>query len=361
MDKACTQTIHSPDHLPVSIITGFLGSGKTTLLNYLVQQPEMQNVVVLINEFGEIGIDHLLIETITDEIILLQSGCICCQMNGDFVSTLTDLYERRITGEVERFDHVLVETTGIADPAPIIHSLLSDAQLVPRYRLATIVTTVDTVLGNSQLREQRESAKQIIFADKLLFTKSDLSDQSTRESLTTMVRQLNPEASISEVVNGEIAPSEIFTQTTIKKNRDISETTRWLGVENISKRAGDDQSGISAGHADAITTFSVTLDRAIAWPDFVEWIEELLFSRSRQILRIKGILNIDGGSGPTIFQAVQHMLYPPRQLTNWPDEQRQSILVFITYNLSRTAIETSLSQFFEDRYTSGMSPIEARA
>ena len=147
MDKPFVNAMAPPEQLPVSIITGFLGSGKTTLLNHLVQHPQMQDAVVLVNEFGEIGLDHLLIEAITEKIVLLQSGCICCQLNGEFASTLTDLYEKRLAGEIGEFSQVLVETTGIADPAPIIQSLLSNPQLAAHYRPGTVVATVDTVLG----------------------------------------------------------------------------------------------------------------------------------------------------------------------------------------------------------------------
>lgn len=345
MDKHGAQPGRPPEHLPVSIITGFLGSGKTTLLNQLVQHPKMENVAVLVNEFGEIGLDHLLIETITEEIVLLQSGCICCQINGDFVSTLTDLYEKRLAGDIREFSHVLVETTGIANPAPIIQSLISNQRLVSHYRLGTVVATVDTVLGESQLGEFKETVRQVALADKLLFTKIDLSDQAQRDSLTGIVRQLNPNASISEVANGSIEPSEVFIETSPLAGRKPNEIAAWLGKE----------------HTNSISSFSITLEGAFEWSEFVDWFDDLLFSRSRQILRVKGLLKVAGKSGPVVIQSVQHMLYPPIELERWPDSKRESALVFITCNLSRTAIDTSLQQFFLSRSTPNLRTADIHA
>lgn len=309
------------------------------MLNHLVQHAEMGEVAVLINEFGEVGLDHLLVETITEEIILLQSGCICCQMNGDFVSTLVDLYEKRLAGEVGNFGHVLVETTGIADPGPIIQALLSNRQLVSHYRLGTVIATIDTVFGESQLQEHREAVRQVSFADKLLFCKIDLSDQAQRDTLTTAIRQLNPRASISEVEGGRIAPSEVFLSESRIKDRDVGDIADWLGAQ----RSELAQPGV---HSDAISSFSITLQEALDWDEFIEWIDALLCSRSRQILRIKGLLNIRGKTGPVVVQAVRNMLYPPVELTQWPDAEQQSVIVFICCDLSASVIENSLRQFF---------------
>jgi len=339
MNPSATLSAISPERFPVSIITGFLGSGKTTLLNYLVQQNEMGKVAVLINEFGEIGLDHLLVETISDEIMLLQSGCICCQMNGDFVSTLIELHERRVAGDVEAFTHVLVETTGVADPAPIIRALLSNRKLMSHYRLGSVVATVDTVLGESQLLVHREVARQISLADKLLFCKVDLSDQAQRDSLTTIVRKLNPRASISEVTGGVIACREVFLHESRMKERDPGEIEDWLGQQPHAAAASNSHSG-------AIHTFSIAMHGTLEWDNFVAWIDALLTSRSRQILRIKGLLNIRGKNGPIVIQAVQNMLYPPVELAKWPGTEQQSVIVFITCDLSQVAVEKSLSQFF---------------
>jgi G3E family GTPase len=361
MDKHGTYSDSPSARVPVSIITGFLGSGKTTLLNHLVQQPEMGNVAVLINELGEVGLDHLLFETITDEIILLQSGCICCQMRGDFVSALVDLYEKRLTGEIEAFAHVLVETTGIADPAPVIQALLSDRRLIEHYRLGTVVTTIDTVFGKSQLRDYQEAVRQVSLTDKLLFCKADLSDQAERDSLAAIVRQLNPKAPISEVIGGKIAPSDVFSNDSPIQERDTHEITNWLGEAHCHNRTSDRDAAALRTHLDAITSCSISLDGALDWDDFVEWIDDLLFSRSSQILRIKGILNIRGRKGPIVIQAVQHMLYSPVELSNWPGSKHQSVMVFITSGLSQTAIEKSLDQFFAVRSSITPRSVESHA
>lgn len=346
MNKPDTDSKTPSEHLPVSIITGFLGSGKTTLLNHLVQHPDMGNVAVLVNEIGEIGLDHFLIETISEEIILLQSGCICCQLNGDFISTLIDLYEKRLAGEVENFTHVLVETTGIADPAPIVQALLLDQQLVSHYRLGNIVTTVDTVFGHAQLSRHQECIRQVSLADKLLLTKSDLSEKPAREALISALRQLNPNAAISELINGRITPGELFDEPSLLANPDSKELAAWLGAETPATPSPGNAVDMTGVHTGGITSFSVTVDGAINWDELVDWLDDLLFSRSRQILRIKGMLNIIGKEGPIVIQAVQHVVYPPLELAKWPTAAHQSALVFITSDLSRAAIETSLRQFF---------------
>ena len=323
MDKVSTQ-------VPVSIITGFLGSGKTTLLNHLVQHPQMFDAVVLVNELGEIGLDHLLIETLTEEIVLLQSGCICCQMSGDFASTLIDLYEKRLAGEIGEFSQILVETTGIADPLPIIQSLLSNPQLAGHYRPGTVVTTVDTVLGESQLDNFPESVRQVSLADKILLTKTDQSDMPQRKSLTVIIQQLNPGVSIREISNGVIHPDEIFASTSpvAKRKPDTSAT------------------GPRFEHSKGIGSFRITLDSPIEWNNFVAWFDDLLFSRSRQILRVKGLLRVAGKRGPVVFQSVQHLVNEPIELQQWPDDKRESELIFITCDLSRAAVENSLRQTF---------------
>ena len=338
MDNTSTQ-------LPVSIITGFLGSGKTTLLNQLVRHTKMHDVVVLVNEFGEIGLDHLLIETLSEEIVLLQSGCICCQMSGDFAATLIDLYEKRLAGEIGEFSQILVETTGIADPLPIIQSLLSNPQLAAHYRPATVVTTVDTVLGESQLDEFPETVRQVSLADKILLTKTDQSETLQRQSLTAIVRQLNPGASIREIANGVIHPDEIFATTS-----------------PLTKRPPDTPvTGSDFEHSKGIGSFRISLDGPLEWTDFVAWFDDLLFSRSRQILRVKGLLQVAGKRGPVVFQSVQHMVYAPIELQQWPDETRASELIFITCDLSRAAVENSLRQHFSATSASTLFPVEACA
>ncbi len=338
MDKASAQ-------LPVSIITGFLGSGKTTLLNQLVQHPKMHDVVVLVNEFGEIGLDHLLIETLSEEIVLLQSGCICCQMSGDFASTLIDLYEKRLAGEIREFSQILVETTGIADPLPIIQSLLSNPQLAAHYCPGTVVTTVDSVLGESQLDEFPETVRQVSLADKILLTKTDQSETPQRRSLTAIVLQLNPGVSIHEIANGVIHPDEIFAATSpvTKRRPDTSAT------------------GSGFEHSKGITSFRITFDGPIEWKDFVDWFDDLLFSRSRQILRVKGLLRVAGKRGPVVFQSVQHMVYAPIELQQWPDGKCESELIFITCDLSRAAVENSLRQHFSATSAGTLFAVEACA
>jgi len=305
----------------------------------------MCDVVVLVNELGEIGLDHLLIETLSEEIVLLQSGCICCQMSGDFASTLIDLYEKRLAGEIGEFSQILVETTGIADPLPIIQSLLSNPQLAAHYRPGTVVTTVDSVLGKSQLEEFPETVRQVSLADKILLTKTDQSETPQRQSLSAIVRQLNPGVSIGEIANGVIHPDEVFASTSPVKNRQPDTLATGSGFE----------------HSKGIGSFRITLDSPIEWSDFVNWFDDLLYSRSRQMLRVKGLLRVAGKRGPVVFQSVQHMVYAPIELQQWPDEKRESELIFITCDFSCAAVEKSLRQNFSSTSDDTLFTVEACA
>ncbi|MBV9017042.1 MAG: GTP-binding protein, partial [Alphaproteobacteria bacterium] len=196
--------------IPVTVLTGFLGSGKTTLLNHVLKQPEMAATAVIVNEFGEIGLDHLLVESATEDVVLLNSGCLCCTVRGDIVNTLTDLFVRRVKGRVPYFTRAVIETTGLADPAPVLHALISDPIVAERYMIDGVVTTVDAVNGNGTLDRQPEAVKQAAVADRLIITKTDLAEGGTAEALARRLRALNPGAPQLRSVQGMVDPSELF-------------------------------------------------------------------------------------------------------------------------------------------------------
>lgn len=331
----------NPSPTPVSVITGFLGSGKTTLLNELIKHPTMDKVAVLVNEFGEVGLDHLLVETVSEDIVLLQSGCICCQVKEDLVTTLFDLFDKRKSGEIEAFTRVLIETTGVADPVPVIQVLISDPLLSSRFRLDGVITLVDSVFGESQLATHDESIKQVALADRLILTKADLVTPVELTPIKRRIQQLNPSATISEVIKGDIHPHSLFDSKLFNSDQQRQRNA----IEWLNKEQHDASRQTHHQHREGIDSISISLDNPIDWDCFSEWLDSLVFSRAENILRLKGILNVAGKSKPVVIQGVQHMFYPPSNLTEWPTEDRRSHLVFITYNFNPKAIEESLRAF----------------
>lgn len=337
----------SPASIPITVLTGFLGSGKTTLLNQLLGHAEMDKTAVLINEFGEISLDHLLVRRILGDIIQLSSGCLCCTMRGDLSDSLRELYVLRRQGKVPPFRRVMVETTGLADPIPILQTLMTDPIVVPRYHLEAVVTTVDAVFGARQLSWHGESAKQVAVADRLVMTKRDLADKSAVAALTERVRRLNPAAPLVFSEQGGVEPRELFGCGPFDPTAKSQNVRRWLNKEAYDERAHDHPHDVNR-HDDGIDAFCVSLDAPIAWKPFAAWMEALVSSHGDHLLRIKGVLNVIGQNKPVVIHGVQHVLYPPAILEAWPDDDRRSRLVFITHDLKRRYIEASLSVFRSD-------------
>jgi G3E family GTPase len=313
------------ERLPVSVITGFLGSGKTTLLKNLLQQPDMADTAVVINEFGEIGLDHLLVEEAKEDTILMSSGCLCCSIRGDLIDTLRRLYKRRDRGEVPKFKRLVIETTGLADPAPILQTLIGDPLLSAFYRLDGVVTTVDAVNGMDQLDRQFESVKQAAVADRLVLTKTDLAKPEQCAALEARLQALNPAAPLLPVAHGAVAAEQLFNAGLYNPAEKSPDVARWLKEEAYAEsnhhHHGHDHHGHhhdhdrAHGHAldvnrhdDHIRAFCLTHDRPIAWDKFVTWIEMLITMRGADLLRIKGILNIAGleRRGPPLAHRLHH-------------------------------------------------------
>lgn len=355
--------------IPVSLLTGFLGSGKTTLLNHLVRQPEMADALVIINEFGEMALDHMLVAHSTENLVMeMSSGCVCCSIRGDLVKTLRDITWRYARDGKRWFRRVLIETTGLADPAPIIHTLMTHPQIAPKYRLDGIVATIDMAAGMSTLDEHREAVKQAAVADALLLTKADLATEEQRSALLHRLEAINPAAPRWEVSNGEIAAQKVLNLGLFTAEGKSPDVARWLSEEAYAdakshgrthehhdhgQEAHDHSEHDAHGHAhdhgddhhdvnrhdDHIRAFCFTVEQPIPEEILADWLEVLMSFVGSRILRVKGILNIEGNEQPVVVHGVQHIFHPPVTLPAWPSEDRRSRLVFITHNVSKDVIE----------------------
>lgn len=335
-----------PDRTPVSIITGFLGSGKTTLLNRLLQDPGMAGAAVIINEFGEVGLDHLLVATPNENTVLLASGCICCTVRGELVDTLRDLFSRRRDGALPAFDRVVIETTGLADPVPIIQTVVTDEYLAPWLGLDSVVTLVDGVNGMLQLDQHAESVKQAATADRLLITKTDLAQPAAIDALRVRLARINPGAQTFVVTRGEIAPESLFGAALTRVDAGRGDVARWLGEAAFAGNEAPSAHGHAHAahdphrHGDRIQAFCIHLDQPVSAAGLTAWLTALAALRGASLLRVKGLLNVEGR--PVAVHAVQTVIHEPLALAHWPDADRRSRLVFITRDMTRAAIEATL-------------------
>ena len=344
--------------LPVSVLTGFLGSGKTTVLRHLLQQPEMSRVAVVINEFGEIGLDHLLVAAVDDSTVLLNNGCLCCSVRSDLIRTLRGFYVRRAAGEIMSFDRVVIETTGLGDPISIVHSLIRDPLLADCYRLDGVIATVDAIAGEATLDRHSEAIKQAAVADRLLLTKVDLATASAQANLSRRLRAINAAAPIVPTVQGVVSPRLLFNAGYYDPKTKSADVRRWLAAETYSEEhAGHDHrndhdeghghaaraTGEPNRHDDLIRSFCLVYNRPLPWPSVAEAIQGLINAHGADILRIKGVLNIQGRQTPTVIHGVQHVFHPPVLLDAWPDADHRSRLVFITRDVAKETVARSLS------------------
>ena len=340
------------DLTPVNIITGFLGSGKTTLLQRLLRAPELSDVAVLVNEFGEVGLDHHLLQNVAESTLLLENGCLCCAVRGDLQKALRDLLSRRTRGDVPHFRRVVIETSGLADPAPIAYTLLSEAVLRHHFRLSGIVTTVDAVNGASQLDRFAESLKQVSMADRLVVTKTDLSDQPSLAALRRRLRGLNVSAQIldSAEIGGDL--HYLLTDDIYDAAGKFREAAHWAAEEV------DEHSAHT--HTAEVQSFAAVFDRPLDWTAFGVWASMLLHRHGADVLRLKGLLNVEGVPTPVLINGVQHIVHPPSHLEAWPDADRRSRLIFIVRGLQRARIERSLA-VFNDLVNRSMSRPDQRS
>ena len=331
----------SAERMPVSLITGFLGSGKTTLLNKLLRHPGMADSAVIINEFGEVSLDHLLVEQVEGEIAVLASGCVCCTMRSDLEETLRALLAKRDRAEVPLFARVLVETTGLADPAPIVQLLLNNPLLSHFVRLDTVVTTMDAINAERQLGAQPEAVKQVAIADRLLLTKTDLGTAEATARLRERLAHLNPGATIETVQFGEIDPARLFGAALFDPERKSADVRRWLNETAYDVHGSDHHHHAHGEHERDIEAFCMIFGEPLDWMTVSAWLGALRRERGESLLRVKGILNLAGESAPVAIHGVHHVFHPPVLLHAWTDDDRRSRIVFITRGLTRREVEES--------------------
>ncbi len=339
--------------IPVTLLTGFLGAGKTTLLNHLLSQPEMAAAAVLINELGSVAVDHHLVSKIDEDLIMLDSGCICCTVRGDLTRSLTDLFMRCIRRELKPVTRVIIETTGLADPSPVIFTLMEDFFIAERFRIDGVITAVDATHGAGQIGAHAEALKQVAMADRLLVTKCDLATPEQVSRLSKQLTGINPSAPQIFIRSGQLAVASISHCGLYDPGSKTPDVAGWLAEEKVRearRQASEHHHHHDTDRHDAeVYSFALTFDRPLQWPCFVDAIEMLLATFGDRILRIKGLLNVQNDPCPRVIQCVQHVNYPYTRLAAWPEQapynDRNSRLVFIVRNLEQSVIEKIFAMF----------------
>ena len=331
--------------IPVTVLTGFLGSGKTTVLNHLLQQSGMDGVVAVINEFGEVGLDHLLVETSEERFALLDNGCVCCSVREDLVTLLEDMSSREASGTLPPIRRVLIETTGLADPVPVLHALMTAPGVVARYRIDGVVVTVDSVNALHSLEHHAEAVKQIAVADRILLTKADLAEADTIAVVEGSIRTINPTVAVVRVDHGSIDPGALFEAGLFAPQARSDQVAGWFAT--ATQAHAFHHHGHHA-HGSEVASFSLVVNEPIRWAAFSRWLDYVAALKGDDLLRFKALVNVaERPQGPVVVHAVQHVLHPPIALDAWPSDDRSSRLVFIVRDIPAEAIERTLARFGE--------------
>ena len=347
-----TSRLGPAEPIPLTVLTGFLGAGKTSLLNRLVTDPALAETAVIINEFGEIGLDHLLVRPIREGVVLLQSGCLCCTLRGDLVDALEQLLRDLDNGRAV-FRRVILETTGLADPAPVLQTAMAHPYLVMRYRLDGVITVVDAVNGAATLDEHLESVKQVAVADRIVLTKSDLVDtpdrREAKERLIARLRALNPAAPILDAA-AEATPANLLACGLYDPERKSPDVKRWLAAEAYEQQhAGHDHAHHHHDvnrHDDRIRAFAFAADAAVPAPMFDMFLDLVRSVHGPNLLRLKGIVKLaETPAQPVVIHGVQHIFHPVVQLPSWPDGDERTRIVLITRDLDPRAVQKLFDAF----------------
>ncbi len=319
--------------IPVFVLTGFLGSGKTTLLNNLLKQPDFANTAVVINEFGEIGLDHLLVTKAQENIVLLDAGCLCCTVLGSLRETLANLHQQRLQGMIPPFERLIIETSGLADPGPILQLMMRNTLISKFYRMAGLICMVDSVFGSDTLHQNPEAREQVALADRILVTKTDLTGSTFSDQLFAQIRAVNPTADVQKVIKADLVTAH-FTG-----RHSHSASPPWLGC--ISQPSADEPSEPEM-HDSTVTSECFWIDYPSTWSGLASWIDTIRRRYGTNLLRCKGLIRIQGLQGPVVIHGVK-TLFDTSQLPVWPDDDQRSRLVIIGKGLDRSVISASLA------------------